>query len=207
MKKQYLCNNLEHSMDIAVVTSIIAIAVVSALIGSQASKTKKTEPFLADKAEWYYEQERQNYLKTTGKSDKDLNDVDNHILWEYSCNHCAMFLTWAIMIDCCGDIHLKDEPEAVVAVKKREMTGTAYFIKYCDCKLSREDFSDKILPFVDAYYSRYLNDYCGIVQKKLNKNPWGLPFSWEDYEVIEKALDKAYRHWKFWEKPVVKIGS
>ena len=25
----------------------------------------------------------------------------------------------------------------------------------------------------------------------------------EDYEVIEKALDKAYRHWKFWEKPVI----
>lgn len=194
-------------MNIAVLTIIITIAVVSALIGSRASKTKKTEPFSADKAEWYYEQEMQNYLKTTGKSDQDLNDVDNNLIWEYSCNHCAMFFTWAIMKGYCGDIHLKDEPEAVEAVKKREMTGTVFFIKYCDCKLGREDFSDKILPFVDAYYSRYLDDYCGIVQKQPNKKPLGLSFSWEDYKVIEKALDKAYRHWKFWEKPVVKIGS
>lgn len=69
-------------MNIAVLTIIITIAVVSALIGSRASKTKKTEPFSADKAEWYYEQEMQNYLKTTGKSDQDLNDVDNNLIWE-----------------------------------------------------------------------------------------------------------------------------
>ena len=195
-------------MNLAVLTSIITIAVVSALIGSQAPKTKKAKPFSADKAEWCYEQEMQNYLKATGKSEKDLNDVDRNLIWEFSCNHSAMFLTWAIMRGFCGDIHLKDEPEAVEAVKKREMTGTAFFIKYCDCKLWREDFSDKILPFIDSYYySRYLDDYCRIIQKKLNKNQWGLSFSWEDYEVIEKALDKAYRHWKFWEKPVVKIGS
>ena len=54
------------------------------------------------------------------------------------------------------------------------------------------DFSDKILPFVDAYYySKYLNDYNRIVKKKLKKNPLGLSFSWDDYVVIEKALDNA----------------
>ena len=195
-------------MNLVLLASIITIAVVSALIGSQASKTKKAEPFSADKAEWYYEDEKQCYLQATGKNDKDLTVADRNLIWEYSCNHCAMFLTWVIIKGYCGDIHLKEEPEAVEALKKREMTGTAFFIKYCDCKLWREDFSDKILPFVDAYYySRYPDDYEKIVMKKLKKDSWGLSFSWEDYDVIEKALDKAYRHWKFWEKPVVKIGS
>jgi len=188
-------------MNLTVLTSIIAISVVASLFGSQVSKTKKMEPFTADKAVWYYEQEMQNYLKTTGKSEKDLNDEDRNRIWEYSCNHCAMFLTWAIMKGFCGEVHLNDEPEAVEAVKKKEMTGTAFFIKYCDCKLWREDFSDKILPFVDAYYySKYLNDYNRIVKKKLKKNPLGLSFSWDDYVVIEKALDKAYRKWKLRKK-------
>jgi len=195
-------------MGIVIIASIIVSSVVAALIGSQASRTKKLEPFSADKAEWYYEDEKQCYLKATGKNDKDLNDVDGNLIWAYSCNHCAMFLTWAIMRGYCGDIHLKEWPEAVEALKEREMTGNAFFIKYCDCKLCREDFSDKILPFVDAYYySSYLDDYEKIVMKKLKKDSWGLTFSWEDYDVIEKALDKAYRRWKFWEKPVVKIGS
>ncbi len=192
-------------MDTVSITSLIlssVVAAIVALIGSQTSKTKKakpvsadkkTEPLSIDKAEWYYEQEMLNYLKATEKSDKDLSDADRDLIWQFSCNHCAMFLTWAIMKGYCGDIHLKEEPEAVEAVKKREMTGTAFFIKYCDCALWRDDFSDKILYFVDAYYTRYLDDYRRIVQKELDKNPWGLSFSWEDYDVIEKALDKAYR--------------
>ena len=196
-------------MDLPVIISIAVISICSVLIGSQVpSAPKKTEPFRADKAEWYYDEELKYYLDISGKSEKELTDADREIIWDYSCNHCAMFLTWAIMRGYCGDIHLKDEPGAVESVKKREMTGTVFFIKYCDCTLWREDFSDNILPFVDAYYySRYLDEYSRVVQQKLNKGPWGISFSWEDYEVIEKILDKAYRHWKFLEKPVIVIGK
>jgi len=196
-------------MDLPVILGIIVISVCSVLIGSQVSSAPKNpEPFTGDKAEWYFEEEMKHYLAAAGKSEKELTDADREMIWNYSCNHCVMFLTWAIMKGYCGQVHLKEEPEAVDAVKKREMTGTAFFIKYCDCKLWREDFSDKILPFVDAYYySRYLDEYSRVVQQKLNKGPWGIAFSWEDYEVIEKALNKAYRHWKFWEKPVLVIGK
>lgn len=40
-------------MNLTVLTSIIAISVVASLFGSQVSKTKKMEPFTADKAVWY----------------------------------------------------------------------------------------------------------------------------------------------------------
>lgn len=83
------------------------------------------------------------------------------------------------------------------------VSGTDFFIKYCDCKLSREDFSETILPFVDAYYeSKYLDEYTEATWNKLQKEPLTFSFSWESFEVYAKMLDRAHRHWKFWEKPV-----
>ena len=72
----------------------------------------------------------------------------------------------------------------------------------------REDFSETILPFVDAYYeSRYLNDYVSVTRNKLHNEPLTFSFSWDSYEVYGKMIDRAYRHWKFWEKPVIVIGK
>ena len=50
-------------MDLPVIISIAVISICSVLIGSQVpSAPKKTEPFRADKAEWYYDEELKYYL-------------------------------------------------------------------------------------------------------------------------------------------------
>ncbi len=165
---------------------------------------RKIKTFIADDPEYQIDKAIRNWMKKTGKSLDEEADDDFSIFWDYASNHCAMFLTWAIMHDYCGDLHLSEEPESVEKVKKREMTGTDFFIKYCDCKLTREDFAECILPFVDAYYySRYFTDYNKLVKNKIKKYPLTFSFSWSDYDIIEKTLNKAYRRWKMWEKPIV----
>lgn len=68
----------------------------------------------------------------------------------------------------------------------------------------RTDFSEDILPFIDSYYyTQYLDVYSKTAILKLNKEPLTFAFSWEDYDVFEIIIDKAYRHWKFWAKPVI----
>ena len=179
-------------------TIVIAVAIV---LFSSLSCGKKTEPFTSDKAEWQYESAMHLYCNEIGKQPEGLEESDTDIIWENACNHCSMFLTWAILRGFCGDVHLTDEPEAVEKVKRKEMTGTEFFIKYCDCKLWREDFAESILPFVDAYYEdKYLEAYTKTAMNELNKEPLTFSFSWEDYDVFEKVLDKAYRHWKFWDR-------
>ncbi len=191
----------------AAILSTIVISAIVVVVGviSASTRNQKGEPFTADKAEWQYESAMLLYCNATGKEPEGLEESDTDIIWDNACNHCSMFLTWAIMRGFCGDIHLSDEPEAVEKVKKKEMTGTQFFIKYCDCKLWRDDFAESILPFVDAYYeSHYLDAYTTTVTQKLRKEPLTFSFSWDDYEVIERVLDRAYRRWKFWNKPFSK---
>ena len=193
-------------MNIIVLSSIViagGVAVIVALSGSS-QYNKSSQPFKADKAEWQYETAMEYYCIETGKTREELTQEDADIISERACNHLSMFLTWAIIKGHCGKVHLEEEPEAVRQLINREISGTDFFIKYCDCKLWREDFSETILPFVDAYYeSRYLNDYVSVTRNKLHKEPLTSSFSWDSYEVYEKMIDRAYRHWKFWEKPVI----
>lgn len=197
-------------MNITALSSIViagAVAVIAALSGSS-QYNKSGQPFTADKAEWQFENAMIYYCKETGKTREDLTQEDTDIIWERACNHMSMFLTWAIIRGHCGKVHLDEEPEAVQQLINREISGTDFFIKYCDCKLWREDFSEAILPFVDAYYeSGYLNDYVSVTRKKLQKEPLTSSFSWDSYKVYEKMIDRAYKHWKFWEKPVIVVGK
>lgn len=187
-------------MDTTTISTIIigaTVAIISVL--SSSAKSPKRASFSADKAEWYYNPAMYHYCKNTGKNPEDLDESDIDAIWNNACNHCSIFLTWAIMRNYCGDIHTENEPEALEKVKRREMTGTEFFIRYCDCTLSREDFSDSILPFLDAYYtSLFLEIYIETTNKTLKKEPLAFGFCWDDYDVFESILDKAYKRWKFW---------
>ena len=197
-------------MNIIVLSSIViagGVAVIVALSGSS-QYNKSSQPFKADKAEWQYETAMEYYCIETGKMREELTQEDADIICERACNHLSMFLTWAIIKGHCGKVHLEEEPDAVRQLINMEISGTDFFIKYCDCKLWREDLSETILPFVDAYYeSRYLNDYVSVTRNKLHKEPLTSSFSWDSYEVYEKMINRAYKHWKFWENPVIVIGK
>jgi len=126
-------------MDVIALSSIViagAVAVIAALSGSS-QYNKSGQPFTADNAEWQFENAMNYYCKETGKTREDLTQEDTDIIWERACNHMSMFLTWAIIRGHCGKVHLDKEPEAVQQLINREISGTDFFIRYCDCKLWR----------------------------------------------------------------------
>lgn len=177
----------------------ILIAVVGTTIGivvrSLNANVAHRQPFLTDKADFYFDEMYSRYAAQ--KNPKDFTAEDESIIWEYASNHIAMFLTWVIDNGFYGNIHYEASDD-IQLVKARKMTGTEFHAKHCDYRLSDEDFSPEILPFVECYYfQKYIQQYDKLFSKKAMALLHPSPFSWEDYDLIAKRITRAYKLWKF----------
>ena len=156
---------------------------------------KNREPFVVDKAEFYYEDVYSRYAAQ--KNPQDFTPEDESIIWEYASNHIAMFLTWVIDNGFYGEIH-NEVADDIQLVKERKMTGAEFLAKHCDYRLSDEDFSPEILPFVECYYfQKYIRQYNKLFSRKAMTPLHSSPFSWEDYRLIAKRITRNYKIWKF----------
>lgn len=145
-----------------------------------------------DKAEWQYDSAMKEYCELTGKKHSELVSADEDIIWEYSGNHIAFFLTWLIRHDLLGEFHHEDaEEEAMLQeVKDQKKTGMDILSKYCDMVLTDEDVSEDALDFVEDYYDKqYLNDFGAVMDGKI----LCVSFSWDDYFSVEPYIDEAYK--------------
>ena len=177
----------------------ILIAVVGTTIGivvhSLNANVAHRQPFLTDKADFYFDEMYSRYAAQ--KNPKDFTAEDESIIWEYASNHIAMFLTWVIDNGFYGNIHYEASDD-IQLVKARKVTGTEFLAKHCDYRLSDEDFSPEILPFVECYYfQKYIQQYDKLFSKKAMALLHPSPFSWEDYDLIAKRITRAYKLWKF----------
>lgn len=177
----------------------ILIAVVGTTIGivvhSLNANVAHRQPFLTDKADFYFDEMYSRYAAQ--KNPKDFTDEDESIIWEYASNHIAMFLTWVIDNGFYGNIHYEASDD-IQRVKARKISGTEFLAKHCDYRLSDEDFSQEILPFVECYYfQKYIQQYDKLFSKKAMALLHPSPFSWEDYDLIAKRITRAYKLWKF----------
>lgn len=145
-----------------------------------------------DKAEWQYDTAMKIYCENTGKKPEELTEDDQEIIWEYSGNHIALFITWLIKHDYMGEIHHEEKSEEaeLEAVKNQEKTGMDILRKYCDMRFTQEDVSDNALFFVQDYYeNKYMNDYSDMMgESKILSTG----FSWDDYLKIEPVIDEAF---------------
>lgn len=177
----------------------ILIAVVGTTIGivvhSLNANVAHRQPFLTDKADFYFDEMYSRYAAQ--KNPKDFTAEDESIIWEYASNHIAMFLTWVIDNGFYGNIHYEASDD-IQLVKAWKMTGTEFLAKHCDYRLSDEDFSPEIQPFVECYYfQKYIQQYDKLFSKKAMALLHPSPFSWEDYDLIAKRITRAYKLWKF----------
>lgn len=81
---------------------------------------------------------------------------------EYGGVHIALFMKWCFAQGWVGDLHGEEEPEDVEKVIYGELSATEFFFKYCDGKLTDEDFNEEGNQFASEYYGDnglYLNDY------------------------------------------------
>ena len=120
---------------------------------------------------------------------------------EYGAVHIGLFLKWCFQQGWAGDIHTLDPVSAgdVQAVISGAMTGTEFFLKHCDGKLTDEDFTDKGNAFAAARYDRYLEDYGNYFTN--------LMYSVEERQVpfdeLSRMIRKRYRgfatpKWERW---------
>lgn len=97
-------------------------------------------------SEWNWDIAEANYRIQYNKKDTDLNEKDEEIIWKYCCTEIAFYLAWLVENE-----FLTLDPvinETIEKVKKRQTMPDDLF-ECIDLKLSEEDVSDKILPFID----------------------------------------------------------
>lgn len=148
-----------------------------------------------DKAEWQWDTACKIYCKQCNKNIAELSDEDESIIWQYSANHLAFFLTWLIDNDLLSIDH-DDNQLDIIAVKNKTMTGYEFLMQNMDGVLTRDDLSPEIIEFVDEFYDEYLGNkgYSGYMEDRLKHCVLGLEFNWEDYEKIkEDVIDIAYQ--------------
>lgn len=148
-----------------------------------------------DKVEWQWDTACKIYCKQCNKNIAELSDEDESIIWQYSANHLAFFLTWLIDNDLLSIDH-DDNQLDIIAVKNKTMTGYEFLMQNMDGVLTRDDLSSEIIEFVDEFYDEYLGNkgYSGYMEDRLKRCVLGVEFNWEDYEKIkEDVIDIAYQ--------------
>ena len=130
---------------------------------------------------------------------------------EYGGTHIALFLKWCFIKGWAGELHLEEEAEEVIKVINGELSATDFFFKYCDGKLTDEDFNEEGNKFVELYYGDnglYLNDYSELFYELMYIKPEEehdfkllsniITQRYESGVITEDQLKKSKPWWKFW---------
>ncbi len=120
------------------------------------------------------------------------NDFPDESPQKYSGTHIALFMKWCFIKGMAGEIHLDDEPEAINNVISGNLSATEFFFKYCDGKLTDEDFNDAGNEFASKYYGDdglYLVDYTDCFEDLM----FEAPESKHDFSLLSAVIDKRYK--------------
>ena len=162
------------------------------------SISASTIGFTYDKAEWQWNTAYESFCEKFGKiATEDLEPNQEETIWQYASHHITLFMTWIVLHDFANEWHYKDNSDKVKQLKNREISGYEYLSECCDNQMSRDDLSDDILDFVDAYYDTdYLDDYADFMDNVVKKELFQTEFAWDDYDMFEGILNTAYQKFK-----------
>ena len=138
-------------------------------------------------------------------------DFPEHAPIENGGIHIALYLKWAFLKGWAGEIHLEEDESEVDKVLSSEMTATEYFFKYCDGKLTDEDFNSDGVAVANRYYGDdglYLDDYANSIDDDL----YTISEEQHDFEKLYKIMNSRLESgiltnedlknkkpkWKFW---------
>lgn len=84
---------------------------------------------------------------------------------EFGATHIALIMKWCFQKGWAGAIHTEDEcsNSDVQRVVSGEMRAIEFFMRWCDGKLTDEDFTEEGNLFLQSYYGKetdlYISDY------------------------------------------------
>ena len=152
------------------------------------------------KVEWLWENACEVYCKNHGKNPAELSDEENEEIYDLAGNDAALLVTWVILHDffVAED---EDMEKSFEEVKNKELTGIDFLGGECDYKLSRSDFSEEIIGFIDDYFAYdgahgcgdFEEDYKTFVTEDLKKELYAVRYDWEEYEAFKDYIDRAYQ--------------
>lgn len=158
-----------------------------------------------------FEPAQVQYCKQTGKSEEDLTEADEDIIWEHAYAQITYLLAWIAEHDFYapqeGDSAFLEEIIADVKARKK---SPSFYIAENDGTLFKANIKPEAIGFVKEYMnnSEYVNghevakpgDIIGayypeveaFAKEHLNAEMFGFPFRWEDYDCFKENIDKAY---------------
>ena len=162
-----------------------------------------------------YEPAMKQYCKQTGKSETELTDADDKIIWEYAYAGISYLLAWIAE----HNFYQAQESdwlllgELIGKIKTREIPPTDY-ISENDGTLYEGNIKESAIGFVKEYMNNsdyvdghevakpgdiigaYYPELEAFVKEHLNAEMYGFPFRWEDYDIFKTNIDKAYKKYK-----------
>lgn len=111
---------------------------------------------------------------------------------EYGGVHIALFLKWCFIKGWVGELHLEEEPEDIQRVIDSTISATEFFFKYCDGKLTNEDFNQQGNSFAEEYYGDdglYFDDF----SKHFGELMYVAPENAFDFSKFSSVLDSRLK--------------
>lgn len=119
--------------------------------------------------------------------------------------HIGFFVAWCLLSGLSGDIHIKDFPDGLAALRNREITPGAFLLQHCDEKFTSEDLDSTGNAFAVAYYEQesggYLADYETTFMRPalFRRQPpslYHVSDTWKNFDRLRLVLDKRFSAWR-----------
>ncbi len=111
---------------------------------------------------------------------------------EYSGTHIAIFMKWCFSKGWAGELHTLEEPDAVQRVIEGNLSATDFFFKYCDGKLTDEDFNEEGNKFASQYYGDdglYFSDFADLFDELIFESPEDS----FDLKILSEVMESRYQ--------------
>ena len=147
-----------------------------------------------DRYDWHYDSAVKVYCERNNLTVDELTEEQTDKICLYAADHIGLFLRWVIESGFEGE---ESDPVGCERVRKGEITGVEYLMKYCDGKFWDCDVCDKIKPFVDEYYNsddenrpyQYFNDLAEAIGEE---NAYQIISGDKEYNALKPLIDRAY---------------
>lgn len=174
--------------------------------------------FFSYKAKWAWDDAAKEFCTLRNKSLEQLTDEENGIIYKYACSPIAYLLVWVIKHNYYNEEFVNNNIlSEIEKIKNEQECPTDFVSDSLDCVVTRDDFAEGILPFIDYYYTcdeprcrgdsvelprtensiGFFDDYYAVVGKP-NKMFYCIDFSWKLYHELEKRIDKAYSYYNIY---------
>ena len=133
----------------------------------------------------------------------DAADFPQHLPEENAGVHIGFFLAWAFEPGMAGELHIEEDSEALDKLARREISGVAFLLDFCDGKLWDEDFNEEGQAFAADYYggdsdfskqyAEYLQDYNRVFN---DYDDYHVENTWENYDKLKPVLNERFAQWQ-----------